>query len=353
MRRQSKDATMELLDRYLQAVRKYLPLRRQDDIIAELRANMESQIEDLESELGRALTQGELDDFLRKMGHPMVVASRYQPQQYLIGPTMFPMYLYVLRLAMLWAFIVCMVVAAVVTPLTEGTGGAVVAALFRTPGILIQTAAWITLVFAAFEFARTRYPNICPQIEGLNKGWNPSTLPPIEKDSLRKGKPRSFAQAVAEIIFSVLFLGWVLLIPHYPFILLGPGVVFLKTSSYELAPVWWTFFGWIVALGIMQIVARCIDLARGTWERPSIIQHFAFKVVGLIPVLVLLAAPGHIYVSLKNSAADPAQLGKNLAEVNNAIHLGFSVVCAIVVLQLAFDIGKLVTEAYRKREVAS
>jgi len=341
---------MELLDRYLQAVRKYLPLRRQDDIIAELRANMESQIEDSESELGRSLTQGEFDDFLRKMGHPMVVASRYQPQQYLIGPTMFPMYVYVLRLALLWAFIVCMIVAAVVTPLTNGTGGAVVEALFRTPGILIQTAAWITLVFAAFEFARTRYPNVCPQIEGLNKSWNPSTLPPLEKDSLREGKPRSFAQAVAEIIFSVLFLGWVLLIPHYPFLLLGPGVAILHVSPYQLAPIWWTFFGWIVALGIMQIVAKCIDLARGSWERPSRIQQIAFKIVGLIPVLVLLAAPGHIYVFLKNSAVDQARLGQNLDQVNNAIHLGFSVICAIVVLQLAFDIGKLVSEGYRSRE---
>jgi len=343
---------MELLDRYLQAVRKYLPLRRQDDIIAELRANMESQIEDRESELGRSLTQGEFDDFLRKIGHPMVVASRYQPQQYLIGPTMFPMYLYVLRIAMLWVFIICMIVVAVVTPLTEGTGGAVVAAVFRTPGILIQTAAWITLVFAAFEFARTRYPNICPQIDGLNKSWNPSTLPPLEKEALREGKPRSFAQAVAEIIFSVLFLGWVLLIPHYPFLLLGPGVVFLKTSPYQLASVWSTFFGWIVALGIMQIVAKCIDLARGTWERRSRIQQIVFKIVGLIPVLVLLAAPGHIYVSLKNPAVDQAQFGQNLAQVNNAIHLGFSVICAIVVLQLAFDLGKWVSEAYRRREAA-
>jgi hypothetical protein len=343
---------MELLDRYLQAVRKYLPLRRQDDIIAELRANMESQIEDRESELGRSLTQGEFDDFLRKIGHPMVVASRYQPQQYLIGPTMFPMYLYVLRIAMLWVFIICMIVAAVVTPLTEGTGGAVVAAVFRTPGILIQTAAWITLVFAAFEFARTRYPNICPQIDGLNKSWNPSTLPPLEKEALREGKTRSFAQAVAEIIFSVLFLGWVLLIPHYPFLLLGPGVVFLKTSPYQLASVWSTFFGWIVALGIMQIVAKCIDLARGTWERRSRIQQIVFKIVGLIPVLVLLAAPGHIYVSLKNPAVDQAQFGQNLAQVNNAIHLGFSVICAIVVLQLAFDLGKWVSEAYRRREAA-
>src|SRR4051812_24135793 len=191
MRTQSKEANMELLDRYLQAVRKYLPLRRQDDIIAELRANMESQIEDRESELDRPLTQGEFDDFLRKMGHPMVVASRYQPQQYLIGPTIFPMYLYVLRIAMLWAFIVCMIIAAVVTPLTNGTGDAVVAAVFRPPRTLTQTAAWIPLFFAPFESPRLRYPNTSPQIEGLNKSWNPSPPPPLEKDPFRHGKPRS------------------------------------------------------------------------------------------------------------------------------------------------------------------
>ena len=39
---------MELLDRYLQAVKKHLPWQRQDDIIAELRANLESQLEDRE-----------------------------------------------------------------------------------------------------------------------------------------------------------------------------------------------------------------------------------------------------------------------------------------------------------------
>ena len=108
---------MELLDRYLQAVKKYLPNRRQDDIIAELRANMESQIEDPKVELGRPLTQGEFEDLLRKMGPPVMVASRYQPQQYLIGPTLFPLYLYVLRIVLLWAFIVTVLVSAVVLPL--------------------------------------------------------------------------------------------------------------------------------------------------------------------------------------------------------------------------------------------
>ena len=43
---------MELLDRYLNAVRRHLPWLRQDDIIAELRANLEAQLEDKEAAAG-------------------------------------------------------------------------------------------------------------------------------------------------------------------------------------------------------------------------------------------------------------------------------------------------------------
>ena len=44
---------MELLDRYLQAVRFWLPKAQQNDIIAELGDDIRSQIEDKESALGR------------------------------------------------------------------------------------------------------------------------------------------------------------------------------------------------------------------------------------------------------------------------------------------------------------
>jgi hypothetical protein len=344
---------MELLDRYLQAVKKYLPVRRQDDIIAELRANMESQIEDKEAELGRSLTPGEFDDFLRKMGHPMLVASRYQPQQSLIGPTLFPMYLYVLRLTMLWAFVICMIVTVVVTPLTTPGGRAIFESLLRMPGILIQTAAWITLVFAALDFFRTRHPNACPPFTGATQNWNPSSLPPLEKDANRPGKRRSFAQAVAEIVFSTLFLVWLLLIPSHPFLMLGPGVVFLKVVPYQLSPAWWAFFWWIIALNIVQIVWKCIDLLRGKWSRPNRIQQVASKTLGLIPIVILLTAPGHIYVSLKNPALDQARYGQNLDQINSGIHYAFVVICAIVVLQLFFDLSKWVWDAYRDRLAAA
>jgi hypothetical protein len=337
---------MELLDRYLQAIRKYLPLRRQDDIVAELRANMESQIEDRESELGRPLTQCECDDFLRKMGHPMLVAARYQPQQYLIGPTFFPMYLYVLRIALLWAFVICMIVAAVVTPLTQPDGQAVIDALFRTPGVLLQVAAWITLVFAAFDFARVHYPQHCPQIPGITQNWSPSSLPPLERADYT-GKPRSFTLTIIEIVMGVLFLGWLLVIPHHPFVLMGPGAAYLQAGPFLLAPVWWTFYWLLVAMNIMQVGWKCIELARGTWEQPSRVLQIVSKGFGLIPVVFLLTTPDHRYVLLKNPIANEMHYAQTLHQVNEGLHFAFVVICAIVVVQLAFDIGKLIWGGYR------
>ncbi len=50
---------MELLDRYLQAVREYLLRNRRDDIVKELGDNILSQMEDKAAELGRPLTEAE------------------------------------------------------------------------------------------------------------------------------------------------------------------------------------------------------------------------------------------------------------------------------------------------------
>lgn len=343
---------MELLERYLQAVRKYLPLKRQDDIIAELRANMESQIEDRESELARPLTQGELEDFLRKMGAPVMVASRYQPQQYLIGPTLFPLYFYVLRVAILWAMIIYSIVIAVVIPLTSPNATGVIDSLIRMPWILINVAGCVTLVFAVVEFAKTRYPEFCPKIEGITEQWQPSSLPPLEEDADRS-KPRSYAMAVAEVVFGFLFLAWLILIPRYPFLIMGPGAVYLQSGPFELAPIWWTFFWWMVAMNIVQTGWNCVDLARGTWRRPWRAKRVVAKVIGVIPLLILFMVRDHVYILLKSPAVDGSHYGQNLDQINNGIHLALGVICAIISVQLVLDLGQLVRDRYRRRGLMS
>src|SRR5260370_16692936 len=83
---------MDLLERYLQAVRTYLPTSQQEDILKELGENLRAQMEDKETELGRPLSEDELAEILKKHGHPLLVATRYRQSRHLIGSALFPFY---------------------------------------------------------------------------------------------------------------------------------------------------------------------------------------------------------------------------------------------------------------------
>ena len=171
----------------------------------------------------------------------------------------------------------------------------------RVPGVLIITAAWVTGVFAALEYAATHYPwKWQAQAASSSMDWIPSKLPQLEKDFVREKKPRSYATAVAEIVFSILFLIWLLLLPFYPVLMFGPGFHYVRNSGFTLAPIWLQFYRWIVMLNVFQLGWRIVDLARGAWQQPNRIEQIAMKAFGLIPLAVLLNAPNHIYVVLKN-----------------------------------------------------
>ncbi len=149
---------MELLDRYLQAVKKHLPWQRQDDIIAELRANLEAQLEDKEAPLGRPLTKEEAEEWLKQMGSPIQVAARYQRQQYLIGPAIFPTYSYILRLVLTWVTVIYVIANAVAIAVSNQGGEGVLRAALRLPEIWLINAGVVTLIFAVIELTGARFP---------------------------------------------------------------------------------------------------------------------------------------------------------------------------------------------------
>ncbi len=344
---------MELLDRYLQAVKKHLPWQGQDDIMAELRVNLESQLEDKQAALGRPLTTGETEDWLKEIGPPLHVAARYQPQQYLIGPSVFPTYYFVLRTAFFWAAIVYSIVSIIqIFASPAPSGGAVFEAFLRLPGILLTTAAWITLTFAVIEFAFTHYPGLFPVMPGSPANWTPSSLPPLEKQPASETTPRSYAHAAAEVVFGCLMLSWLLLIPKHPSVLLGPGAAYLQAFPFQLAYVCVLFFWGIVSLNLLQLIWRCIDLWQGTWQNPSPVRPIVFKIFGVAPLLLLLSVRDHVWVLLKHPAVDQERYGATLNQINQGIYRVLLLICAIVTLQLLWDIGRISVDSYRKHIAA-
>ncbi|MFX5752077.1 hypothetical protein ABTE32_21900, partial [Acinetobacter baumannii] len=75
---------MDLIERYLGAVRWNLPSAKADDIVAELADLIAARIEDREEMLGRPLDKSEVSQILREFGHPLAVAGQYHGQQVLI-----------------------------------------------------------------------------------------------------------------------------------------------------------------------------------------------------------------------------------------------------------------------------
>jgi len=339
---------MELLDRYLQAVKKHLPWERQDDILAELRANLESQLEDQEEEIGRPLTPAEVETWLKQIGPPMMMAARYQKQQYVIGPAVFPMYWYVMKLATFWTLAIYCIVSGVLAFSAANSGMSVMGSLIRAPFLLMNTAAWITLTFAVFEYAIAHSWITWPASAVSPEGWSPSSLPPLDKQAASGKKPRSYAMAVAEVIFGFLFLGWLLLVPKHPVLMFGPGALYMQVSSFQLEPVWYAFYWWVVGLNVLQLAWRCLDLDRGAWQGPRLLQQVVTKLLGLIPLAILITAPGHLLITLKHPEIDQARYGEAVNSINLAAHSGLMIICVIVVLQLLWEIAQRSLEAYRR-----
>jgi hypothetical protein len=340
---------MDLLDRYLQSVRKHLPFERQDDIVAELRANLEAQLEEKESALGRPLIQPEAEAWIKQLGSPIHMAAHYQPQQYLIGPALFPIYRHVLKLALFWA-VVAYAIGTVVRFIAgaQPDGAALLDAILHVPLVVLYVAAWCTLAFAAIEYAVTRGCIKLPQLEPLSTLWAPGVLPSIEQQSPAR-KPRSFAHAVAEVVVGFFLLDWLLLIPHHPWLLMGPGAVILDASPYQLAPVWWQFYWCIVALNIVQLGWNLENLLRGSWRQPHPVKHIVFKFMGLVPLAFVLAVRDHALLVLKHPALDQASRGATLDVINLYVYRSFIVIAAIASIQLIWDFAQLSRNAFRNR----
>ena len=184
----------DLTDRYLGAVRRYLPesIENKDDVIAELADDLQSRIDE----------GGDPVEVVRAMGHPRLVAMRYGPQHALIGAEWFPFYVFVLRWALsiaiageLFAYTTIAVVTRNVDPLWDGLGTAW-ASLFYITGI-------VTVLFAIMERVRSGENPFARVL----RDWDPNTLP--EPDTSGLPDVSRLASAIEFLVNACVLLAFV------------------------------------------------------------------------------------------------------------------------------------------------
>lgn len=84
----------ELIDRYVHQVGLYVRPKERADIEAELRSQIQDQLED---RCGSSPTPAEVAALLKQLGDPRTMAASYSGEQSLVGPELFPFLLVVLR----------------------------------------------------------------------------------------------------------------------------------------------------------------------------------------------------------------------------------------------------------------
>ncbi len=328
--RTSSQNPIELVERYLQSVRFWLPKNpRREDLLAELGEDLRSQIEAKEEELGRPLGQTEVSAILKACGNPMVVGSRLAPSRYLIGPTLFPIYLFVLKMVLLC--ILLPVFIFILGPINFANSGG---DLGQAIGATIQglwsggftAAGVITLVFAILERTGAAAKWDCK--------WDPAKLPPLEKHP----RKTSFAQTVSELFFNVFGIVWLLLIPQHPFMVLGPAAAFLHPG-----PIWQKFYWAIVLVAAFAALRLVIILARPQWTLWPLVGQAMQGAFVLVLLKYLLAAVGQIpsanwypFVTLADSVKNSAHFISIAAVVN------VSILIALLATWLGTAIGTVV-----------
>ena len=307
---------MELIDRYLQSVKWMLPHKNREDVLRELTDEILSRVEEKEDALGRPLTEDEQAALLKQMGHPMLVASRYRTQRYLINPATFVIYWMVLRLILAVIFVAMAIAAIAAAAAGQGFGKAL-GIIFQYPFAALSTFAWVTTVFVVLEIIQVKF-------DFFGK-WDPRTLPKLSK----KEPKHSLAESIAGLVFGLIFGVWWLVGLKHQFWIFGPGVYVI-----HFGPIWQTMYPLFVVLVIVSVVRATIDVVRPGWEKARLYFNVFFRLANLTLLLFMLRAQELIV------ATDPSkpELQQVVNGINRVAHLCIIVAIVMDIAQAAWDL---------------
>ena len=292
---------MELVDRYLHAVKFWLPRKQKDDIIAELSEDLRSQIEDQESELGHKLSDAEVEPILKRCGSPMAVAGRYLPQQSLIGPTLFPIYRVIIRSLILYFLLPWFLLwlgVAIFSPdfRADHPGAALFASL--EPWWLACTYSLFlnTLIFALLDRSQARMHMV--------NGWNPRSLPAVrDRNVISRGG------TIFELTVVVATLATWIQLDAFRRVFHIFGTTITLSSR-------WPFFFWaLVVVSVAGIFVSCMNLSNPRWTRLTASLRFGLDCYSF--GLIYLLCRANLLQSLSASGVSSADAGALVTSFNN------------------------------------
>ena len=261
---------MDTIERYIHEVGRYLPVKNRADIMAELRSLLSDA---LENNAGAEPSEAMVHDVLKKFGSPRSVAAKYYPEgQYLIGPTLFPLFqmvIWIVVAAVFGAQILAMAVGYVMA----GKGIDPFAAVGGLVNSIPASVGWVVLVFYLLQRFDVRP-------DEADEEWDPASLPQISEEAEVKRGERIFG-----IIAGTFVLALLTLFPD------RIGVYFFPGGTFFGNPV---LSQYIVLVGVSLLASILLDIYmvwQGRWSKLNRLVKLAVNIFSIV-VLGLLVQ-GH------------------------------------------------------------
>ncbi|HDD61673.1 MAG: hypothetical protein DRI65_09005 [Chloroflexota bacterium] len=316
---------MNLLDRYIHEVGRHLPRKNRSDIQAELRSSF---VDTLEDRFGQDASEEQTSELLKEFGQPRDVAASYHPQsQYLIGPTLYPIFRMVIWIVIA-AVLGAQILAWGIGIFVDGDAFSVWEMLASLVASVPASLGWVVITFMILQYFDAK-----PDLE--NEPWDPTMLPEINP-----GQDTKRGELIVSLVFSTLILALVTLFPQWVGFITFPG------GNFYPNPVILDYLTLIQVSLLATILMNIYLLWKGSWTFLTRVIKLGLDAFGVV-ILAFLIQGHNAWLAAKGSSSFTtwiSSIGSNNWELvgMHAFRLAFVVAFIVTIIEIFATIFRMV-----------
>ena len=308
-----------LIDTYVSEVGRRLPRKTRADIEAEIRSILQDMLEERSQKTGKPVDDEMTFEVLKAYGAPDKVAATYLGERYLIGPRLYPIFMTVVRIALMVTGILAAIGLGIVLYQAALTPWNLLEIIIKNIANFVSSAFTvlgnIVMIFAIIEWALFQAGEKL-DLKGMpkEKEWDPHSLVNLSKPNQVK-----MGETIVEIVGCFVAI---VIFNFYPQIIgvwFGSnGSWYVGVGSLTVTPLLSkTFFHFVPYLTLVwgfTIVLNIFLLRMGHWNAVTRISLIGLKIVNIVIAAAMLGVPSLLAitsVSLTTALGD-AQAARTL-----------------------------------------
>jgi hypothetical protein len=322
-----------IIDRYLAAVSEILPTKLRKDTVTEIRSLIQDALDDRSKTEGRAPDDEMMVAVLKQFGPPESIVAPYLPERYLIGPSMFPTFILVLRIALPIIAVLSLVgfwigynQAVSITGVQLMTN--LVKSLGNALSAVVQSFGNIVLIFAILQW-------VLPEFKTKAKEWDPRNLKAISQpDKIKRG------ELIVEIVFSL--VGLIIFTFYLDRVGIYNNINGLWTFTPILTSAFNAYIPWLDLFWVLTILLDALVLRKGSWNIGSRLFSILMSAFSIAIAASFMTHIQYLY-TLKGAMGQLGAEGILQSLVNQTL----IVVFAIVIITSAVKIGQMTFRLFK------